>query len=83
MVFVFNSSFNRRATAHHFLAEPYPFANQVFSLNQTRQKMTHRPPATLCFNGKMFQPQGNGASFLCSDKKTRLKKTRRPPATRE
>ena len=38
---------NRRATAHHFLAEPYPFANQVFSLNQTRQKMTHRPPATL------------------------------------
>ena len=29
-----------------------------------------------------LQPQGNGASFLCSDKKTRLKKTRRSPATR-
>ena len=30
---------------------------------------------------QVLQPQGNGASFLCSDKKTRLKKTRRPPAT--
>ena len=30
---------------------------------------------------RVHQPQGNGASFLCSDKKTRLKKTRRPPAT--
>ena len=30
---------------------------------------------------RVLQPQGNGASFLCSDKKTRLKKTRRPPAT--
>ena len=29
----------------------------------------------------VHQPQGNGASFLCSDKKTRQKKTRRPPAT--
>ena len=37
----------RRATAHLFLAEPYPFAKKAFSLNQTRQKKTHRPPPYL------------------------------------
>ena len=41
----------RRATAHLFLAEPYPFTKKAFAFNQTRQKKTHRRPPCLgtCF----------------------------------
>ena len=36
----------------------------------------------MCYDYFCYRTAGNGASFLCSDKRTRLKKTRRPPPNR-